>query len=64
MKDLIDIIDRGYDSGGTLENAADQARLAEAVEEALSALDAGELRVAEQSGGDWQVNQWLKRRYF
>ena len=61
MQTLIDIIERGYDSGGTLENAADQARLAEAVEEAFSALNAGELRVAEQSDGDWQVNQWLKK---
>ncbi len=61
MQDLIDIIEHGYDSGGTLENAADQTRLAEAVEEALSALNAGELRVAEQSDGDWQVNQWLKK---
>jgi 2,3,4,5-tetrahydropyridine-2,6-dicarboxylate N-succinyltransferase len=33
----------------------------DAVEAALDALDRGELRVAEKVGGDWQVNQWLKK---
>ena len=32
----------------------------EAVEAALAALDAGELRVAEKRDGAWRVNQWLK----
>lgn len=33
----------------------------DAVEAALSALDAGVARVAEKKGDDWQVNQWLKK---
>lgn len=33
----------------------------DAVEAALSALDAGAARVAEKKGDDWQVNQWLKK---
>jgi 2,3,4,5-tetrahydropyridine-2-carboxylate N-succinyltransferase len=33
----------------------------EAVEEALSALDSGRLRVAEKRDGAWRVNQWLKK---
>jgi len=33
----------------------------EAVEAALSALDNGEVRVAEKSGDTWVVNQWLKK---
>lgn len=33
-----------------------------AVEQALAGLDAGQFRVAERTdGGDWQVNQWLKK---
>jgi 2,3,4,5-tetrahydropyridine-2-carboxylate N-succinyltransferase len=32
-----------------------------AVEAALEALDAGELRVAEKGPQGWQVNQWLKK---
>jgi len=33
----------------------------EAVEAALDALDRGEVRVAEKTDADWQVNQWLKK---
>ena len=33
----------------------------EAVVEALAALDAGRARVAEKIGGEWVVNQWLKK---
>ncbi len=33
----------------------------EAVESALDLLDRGEARVAEKSGGDWIVNEWLKK---
>jgi 2,3,4,5-tetrahydropyridine-2-carboxylate N-succinyltransferase len=33
----------------------------DAVEEALRLLDSGEARVAEKTGGAWQVNQWLKK---
>ena len=33
----------------------------EAVVEALAALDAGRARVAEKVGGEWVVNQWLKK---
>jgi 2,3,4,5-tetrahydropyridine-2,6-dicarboxylate N-succinyltransferase len=33
----------------------------DSVEAALSALDAGDLRVAEKVDGAWHVNQWLKK---
>ena len=33
----------------------------EAVENALDLLDRGEARVAEKSGADWVVNEWLKK---
>ena len=42
----------GLETGGEIR---------EAVEAALSGLDAGELRVAEKRSGTWQVNQWLKK---
>ena len=32
-----------------------------AVDRALAALDSGEARIAEKSGGNWIVNQWLKK---
>ena len=33
----------------------------DAVARALDLLDRGEVRVAEKTGGDWVVNEWLKR---
>src|SRR3954452_23917385 len=32
-----------------------------AVDEVISLLDAGKVRVAEKREGSWQVNQWLKK---
>src|SRR3712207_4627809 len=33
----------------------------EAVEESMNLLDSGKARVAEKTGGEWQVHQWLKK---
>ena len=40
---------------------ATQGLVREAVETALDALDAGEVRVAEKIDGAWVVNQWAKK---
>jgi 2,3,4,5-tetrahydropyridine-2-carboxylate N-succinyltransferase len=40
------------DTGGSIR---------EAVDAALDGLDSGNLRVAEKDGGEWRVNQWLKK---
>ena len=40
---------------------ATHGEVRDAVEEALDGLDAGRLRVAEKTGGEWRVNQWLKK---
>lgn len=42
----------GFDTGGDIRRAVDAA---------LNALDSGEARVAEKVGGEWHVNQWLKK---
>jgi 2,3,4,5-tetrahydropyridine-2-carboxylate N-succinyltransferase len=42
-------------------NSSTKGAPREAVEAALTALDNGEVRVAEPIGGDWYVNQWLKK---
>ncbi len=41
--------------------AATEGPVRQAVDEALKALDAGHLRVAEPVDGGWRVNQWLKK---
>src|SRR6201999_927197 len=38
-----------------------QGEVRQAVDKALDLLDAGKLRVAEKTGGDWVVHQWLKK---
>jgi 2,3,4,5-tetrahydropyridine-2-carboxylate N-succinyltransferase len=61
MTDLIDIIERGFDQSGRMDDAEEQEQLIDAVRQAITALDAGEVRVAENIDGDWRVNQWLKK---
>jgi len=61
MQDLTEIIEQGFDLGGRMNDSAEQDRLADAVQQAITLLDSGEVRVAEKTDGDWQVNQWLKK---
>lgn len=51
---------------GAWENRAEigiktQGEIRDAVEYVLAGLDRGEFRVAEKTGADWVVNQWLKK---
>ena len=59
MSELSDIVERGYDHSGRLEDPHEQRQLEDAVQQAIAGLDAGELRVAEIVDGAWQVNPWL-----
>lgn len=42
-------------------SAATTGEMRDAVEQALGLLDSGSARVAEKQGGEWIVNQWLKK---
>ena len=42
-------------------SAATTGEMRDAVEQALNMLDSGSARVAEKQGGEWIVNQWLKK---
>jgi 2,3,4,5-tetrahydropyridine-2-carboxylate N-succinyltransferase len=42
-------------------NSSTKGAPREAVEAALNALDNGDVSVAEKTGADWHVNQWLKK---
>ena len=59
MQDLIDIINDGFERRESL--ADDEAELQTAIDEAISLLDAGSVRVAEKIDNEWLVNQWLKK---
>jgi len=42
-------------------NTSTKGEVRDAVEQVLTGLDSGSLRVAEKLGGSWQVNQWVKQ---
>jgi 2,3,4,5-tetrahydropyridine-2-carboxylate N-succinyltransferase len=56
-RELADLIDRAFAD----ESSARSPEAAEAVRRALDLLDGGAVRVAEKVGGEWVVNEWLKR---
>lgn len=60
MTDLSTIIDQAWDNREQI-NAETKGEVREAVEEALALLDSGRARIAEKTGGQWNVHQWLKK---
>jgi 2,3,4,5-tetrahydropyridine-2-carboxylate N-succinyltransferase len=58
--ELAATIDKAWDARDGV-NSSTKGAVRDAVEAALDGLDAGTLRVAEKTGGLWQVNQWLKK---
>jgi 2,3,4,5-tetrahydropyridine-2-carboxylate N-succinyltransferase len=58
--DLARTIDAAWEDRATVAPST-TGPVQEAVEEALRLLDSGAARVAEKTGGAWQVNQWLKK---
>jgi len=61
MQELIDIIEKGFESSGKMADAAETGQLRDAVQAAITMLDTGTCRVAEPREGGWYVNQWLKK---
>ena len=61
MSDLQKIIEDAFENRAEITPRSAPSQLREAVDEALAQLDNGSLRVAEKQGGDWVVNQWLKK---
>jgi 2,3,4,5-tetrahydropyridine-2-carboxylate N-succinyltransferase len=55
------IIEQAWEQRAQLTPASAPAQVREAVEEAVEGLDCGRLRVAEKSGADWVVHEWLKK---
>ena len=60
MTDLAASIEAAWDGRESL-NVTSKGAHRDAVEAALEGLDNGSLRVAEKTGGEWQVHQWLKK---
>ena len=60
MANLQAIIDSAWEQRAQL-GFDTQGDVRDAVNAALNALDSGKARVAEKVGGEWVVNQWLKK---
>jgi 2,3,4,5-tetrahydropyridine-2-carboxylate N-succinyltransferase len=58
--DLAAAIDAAWEDRASVSTAT-RGPVREAVEAALDLMDGGKARVAEKIGGDWIVNQWLKK---
>jgi len=56
-----DTIDRAWEERASLDPATAPRALRDAVEEVIAGLDAGRLRVAEKTGGEWITHQWIKK---
>jgi len=61
MTSLQQLIEQHFEQRQSLSPATAPAELIQAVEEVISGLDQGTLRVAEKIDGEWIVHQWLKK---
>ena len=59
MQELEQIIEHAFENRA--QGFDDKPKVEAAVEEAIALLDSGDARVAEPRGGEWHVNQWLKK---
>jgi 2,3,4,5-tetrahydropyridine-2,6-dicarboxylate N-succinyltransferase len=58
---LQQIIDQAWEDRANFSPKSAPAQVREAVAEVIRQLDAGALRVAQKTGGQWTVNQWVKK---
>ena len=61
MEQLQKIIDAAWEERASLTAASAKPEVRDAVEETISRLDSGALRVAEKIGGEWVTHQWAKK---
>ena len=59
MQELEQVIEHAFDN--RKHGFDNRPQVEAAVEQAITLLDSGGVRVAEKKDGDWHVNQWLKK---
>ena len=59
--DLKKVIEQAFEKRAEITPMRVETMVKEAVDEAISLLDKGQLRVAEKTDGKWVVNEWLKK---
>ncbi len=58
--DLSSVIDSAWEKRAEISPAT-KGEMRDAVDHVLNDLDSGKVRVAEKSGGAWQIHQWVKK---
>jgi 2,3,4,5-tetrahydropyridine-2-carboxylate N-succinyltransferase len=58
---LQQLIDQAWEDRANISSKSAPAEVRDAVAHVLEQLDAGVLRVAEKTAGEWTVNQWIKK---
>ena len=61
LNQLTDTVTAAWDARASITPGNVDAILLAAVERVMALLDQGRVRVAEQIGGQWLVNEWLKK---
>jgi 2,3,4,5-tetrahydropyridine-2-carboxylate N-succinyltransferase len=61
MSQIQTIIENAWDARATLSARSAPAEIRDAVSEVIDGLNNGSMRVAEKSGQDWIVHQWIKK---
>ena len=59
-KKIIDIIEQAFENIESINSSSDSGIIS-AINETISSLDSGKIRVAEKSGNEWIINQWVKK---
>jgi 2,3,4,5-tetrahydropyridine-2-carboxylate N-succinyltransferase len=61
MTDIQRRIESAFEQRASITPATASAELRADIEQVVTAIDGGQLRVAEKIDGQWQVHQWLKK---
>jgi 2,3,4,5-tetrahydropyridine-2-carboxylate N-succinyltransferase len=61
MSELQQLIDAAFENRAGISPGSADPKLRRAVEQVISQLDAGRLRVAEKINGTWATHQWVKK---
>ena len=59
-KKIIDIIEKAFENIESINSSSDSGIIS-AIDETISSLDSGKIRVAERNGNEWIINQWVKK---
>ena len=59
--DLQPVIEDAFENRASINSKTVSSELRDAINQVISALDAGDIRVAQKIDGEWVTNQWIKK---